>query len=189
MFNVVSVLSGKVYIGDVFVKDVGLYGMIILCGDFMDENVGVVVQYFVGVDLLDVLQVLVGEDGCVVLWMLLDELLLLVFYEQVVIFVIEVMQVFGDMYVLVVNVLDVCVVFELFGFFVVEVLVKVVLIDMVLFVFMLGMVCWICIVQVFVVFWISGEDIFIIVCFCLVVDYVFEVLEILVKVGVVGVLK
>lgn len=82
---------------------------------------GDVIVKVVGVGMFDQISVLVNGN-CSLCWMFYDELLLILFKFEVVEIVVVLIQVFGDSYVLVVDVSDMCVVFSIDGVQVLQVL-------------------------------------------------------------------
>lgn len=81
MSNPVSVMNGASFDGAVKVEEMGLVGMITLRGDLASQGMAKAVKSAVGLAMPEMRKVNSGKGGQVV-WMSVDELLLVVDYDK-----------------------------------------------------------------------------------------------------------
>ncbi len=183
MSDPVSALKNASYeAGIATVTELGAVGMITLRGDLSAKALQKAVSAVAGVDVPDLRQCLTKEAGGVA-WMSSDELLIMCNYEEANDKLAELTGKLADLHALAVNVSDARAVFEVRGPNAREVMAKLAPVDLAPSQFTPGMFRRTRIAQVAAAFWMPEEDVFHVVCFRSVAQYVFDVLSVAAQPG------
>jgi sarcosine oxidase subunit gamma len=183
MLNPVSALNGaELATGIAQIVELGPRGMITIRGDLSARATTKAVAAVAGVAVPEQRQVaLDGRDGLA--WMSPDELLLMCEYAQATQTLATLTKKLGTVHALCVNVSDARAVFEVRGPHARDVMAKLAPVDLAPAAFMPGMFRRSRIAQVPAAFWMPQEDVFHVVCFRSVAQYVFDVLSVAAQPG------
>lgn len=183
MLKPVSALNNAGYdAGIAHVSELGAKGMITLRGDLSAKAVTKAAAAVAGTSMPA--QGHCTADGAGgIAWMSPDELLLMCTYEDAGDKLAELSKKLGKAHALVVNVSDARAVFEVRGPLAREVMAKLAPVDLAPSVFTPGMFRRSRIAQVPAAFWMPADDVFHVVCFRSVAQYVFDVLNVAAQPG------
>ena len=174
MSDFVSALEGAVFNGIAKVEEAGLCGMISFRGDLSETKVKNAVTGVTGVDMP-------GQRGCNVnaenglAWMSPDELLIMVEHDKAALVLETLEKGLKGKHYMAENVSDARAVFTVSGQHAAEVIAKLAPVDM--STFAQGEIRRTRLAQVPAAFWMSGENIYTIVCFRSAADYMFGILS------------
>ncbi|SLN22562.1 Sarcosine oxidase, gamma subunit family [Pseudoruegeria aquimaris] len=178
----VSPLAGAESSGFAKVSEAGLRGMITLRGDLADAGFAGAVKAVTGCDVPGRREV-VEQGGKGVAWMSPDELLVMVPHAEAEAAVAQLSQALAGSHFLAVNVSDARAVFTIEGAGAREVLAKLAPVDLSPEAFGAGQIRRTRLAQVPAAFWLSGEEVFTLVAFRSVAQYVFDLLTVSAKAG------
>jgi len=185
MSNPVSALQGKVFSGEVTIREAGLRGMIILRGDLSDKKLRKVCTALTGAKFPE--RGHANSDGDKGLcWMSPDELLVLVPYTDATRAIAQIDTALRGTHYLAENVSDARAVFFVEGMFAREVIAKLAPVDVHPDTFKPGDFRRTRLGQVAAAFWMRDEDTFEVICFRSVAGYTFDLLAASAKAGAVG---
>jgi sarcosine oxidase subunit gamma len=183
MSEPVSALKNATYdAGIATVTELGAVGMITLRGDLSAKVLHKAVSATAGVSMPDQRHCLTKDEGGIA-WMSPDELLIMCDYEDAEAKLTELRGKLAKEHALAVNVSDARAVFEVRGPNAREVMAKLAPVDLAPAQFTPGMFRRTRIAQVAAAFWMPQEDVFHVVCFRSVAQYVFDVLSIAAQPG------
>lgn len=190
MSEPVSALNKAVYNeGIARISEMGPAGMITLRGDLASKPVQKAAIAAAGVNMPDQRKCL-SEGDCTMAWMSPDELLIICAYSDVGVKFADLQKNLNASHALAVNVSDARAVFEVRGPHAREVLAKLAPVDLAPAAFAPGMFRRTRLAQVPAAFWMPQEDVFRVICFRSVAQYVFDLLSIAAQPGSeVGVFK
>ncbi len=178
MSNPVSALPDAEFKGIATVTEAGLHGMITLRGNFASKGFAKALKSVVGCAIPDTRKINRGSDGRMLAWMSPDELLLVTDYASVEADLTALLGGFGEEHSMAVNVSDARAVFSIAGAGAREAIAKVAPVDMNAADFGDGDFRRTRFAQVPAAFWMSGEDVFTVVCFRSVAQYMFDLLSV-----------
>ena len=178
MSEPVSALASATYTAGIAeVSEVGAVGMITLRGDLSDKILRKAAVAAAGVNLPDMRQCLTqGEGGMA--WMSPDELLIMCAYGDANAKLADLQVKLSKSHALAVNVSDARAVFEVRGPHAREVMAKLAPVDLDPSQFTAGMFRRTRIAQVAAAFWMPQDDVFRVICFRSVAQYMFDVLSV-----------
>lgn len=183
MSDPVSALKNAAYTpGIAQISEVGPVGMITLRGDFSAKPFQKAAIAAAGVNMPEQRRCLTEGAGGMA-WMSPDELLILCAYDDVSAKLADLNAKLATTHALAVNVSDARAVFEVRGAHAREVLAKLAPVDLAPAAFPLGMFRRTRIAQVPAAFWMPEENVFRIICFRSVAQYVFDVLSVAAQPG------
>jgi sarcosine oxidase subunit gamma len=176
MSEAVTALNGARYEGLALIEDAGLCGMITLRGDLASKEVKAAVKKAVGLGIPAQRQALMGQ-GCAVLWMSPDELLLICAYTEVTQTITTLEEALKGQHFLAVNVSDARCFLRISGAGAREVLAKLCPVDLAPHAFTPGMFRRTRMAQIPAAFWLDDAGTFHLICFRSVADYAFNLLK------------
>jgi len=176
MSDAISPLQGATFEGFATIRETGVRGMITLRGDLGDDRLQKSVSKLTGVSIPKVGQALFkGDNGLI--WMSPDEILILCPYDKVAAHLANLSKALKAMHHLATNVSDARAVFQISGAGARDVLAKLTPADMSPEAFGPGQVRRTRAAQVAAAIWLLDDDVFELVCFRSVADYVFGLLK------------
>lgn len=183
MSNPVSALKNAVYHdGIAQISEMGPVGMITLRGDLSAKPFQKAAIAAAGVNMPDQRKCLIeGDHGMA--WMSPDEVLILCAYEDVGAKLLDLQEKLNGTHALAVNVSDARAVFEVRGAYAREVMAKLAPVDLAPAAFTPGMIRRTRLAQVPAAFWMPQEDVFRVICFRSVAQYVFDLLSVAAQPG------
>lgn len=183
MSDPVSPLKNAAYnAGIAEIREIGPVGMITLRGDLTTKPVQKAAMAAAGVKVPEQRQCLT-DGGKGIAWMSPDELLIMCAYADATATLGKLNDALSKSHALAVNVSDARTVFEVSGPHAREVMAKVAPVDLAPSQFTAGMIRRTRIAQVPAAFWMPQEDMFRMVCFRSVAQYVFDVLSVAAQPG------
>jgi sarcosine oxidase subunit gamma len=183
MSDPVSALNNATYAAGIAeIKEIGPVGMITLRGDLSSKSVQKAAMAAAGVKMPEQRQCLT-DGGKGIAWMSPDELLIMCPYSDALATLDGLNTALAKSHALAVNVSDARAVFEVSGPYAREVMAKVAPVDLAPSQFTAGMIRRTRIAQVPAAFWMPQDDVFRVVCFRSVAQYVFDVLSIAAQPG------
>lgn len=184
MSDPVSALKNAAYnAGIAEIKEIGPVGMITLRGDLSAKPVQKAAVAATGVKFPQLRECLTTESGKGIAWMSPDELLIMCGYADATATLDGLTKALAKSHALAVNVSDARAVFEVSGPHAREVMAKVAPVDLAPAQFTAGTIRRTRIAQVPAAFWMPQDDVFRVVCFRSVAQYVFDVLSVAAQPG------
>jgi sarcosine oxidase, subunit gamma len=186
MSDAISALHGRIHHGEVTIREAGLHGMITLRGDLTDAKLRDVCKKVTGQVFPEKGKISTsGEAG--LCWMSPDEVLVLLPYAQVTDALAQIDAALAGQHYLAENLSDARALLHVDGAFAREVMAKLTPADLHPDRFGAGDFRRSHLGQVAAAFWIAEADVFAVICFRSVADYVFDLLVASAKAGPVGV--
>lgn len=183
MSDPVSALKNAAYAAGIAgIKEIGPVGMITLRGDLTSKSVQKAAKVATGVKIPLQRQCLT-EAGKGIAWMSPDELLIMCGYDEAIATLGKLNEALSKSHALAANVSDARAVFEVSGPYAREVMAKVAPVDLAPAQFTTCMIRRTRIAQVPAAFWMPQDDVFRVVCFRSVAQYVFDVLSVAAQPG------
>lgn len=183
MSDPVSALKNAAYTAGIAqITEMGAVGMITLRGDLSDKALQKAAIAAAGVNMPDQRHCLTEGDGGMA-WMSPDELLIMCAYADAAPKLADLQEKLAKSHALAVNVSDARAVFEVRGPHAREVMAKLAPVDLDPAQFTSGMFRRTRLAQVPAAFWMPQEDVFRVVCFRSVAQYVFDVLSVAAQSG------
>lgn len=183
MSDPVSALKNAAYTtGIADISEMGVVGMITLRGDLSSKPLQKAAVAAAGVNVPDVRHCLTEGDGGMA-WMSPDELLIMCAYGDVQAKLADLTEKLAGQHALAVNVSDARALFEVRGACAREVMAKLAPVDLAPGQFTPGMFRRTRLAQVPAAFWMPEEDVFRIICFRSVAQYVFDVIRVAAQPG------